>query len=393
VLTLADLYGPGVVYNPRTSWDGHHMLRRGDDSVRDVMSGTVVTYSGRAELVCARAALPAAMRELAGIAGISCSETPLFYNTAEEFASVLRSAIERGNRIAFQHVHPPGAFPESAYCVPRELLIRLNDKANLPDWAPDGSFPARRVVSMEEAAGWPIEPGKRVVFKGSTARSTGAGGAVVIASTPDDVRSMPEQLEGCSRIVVESFEPFARTMCVTWAADQNGKVTYVGSADQVVTPEGAYSGSWVGPDFPVPEPALVIGEEIMRRAAHAGYVGFAGFDMGLLPDGRVLVFDLNFRLCASTGILLWYPEIRDRNGPDTHARALSITTSLPYAAMVDLAREAVRQGILWPLGCFDPALSVWSGRKPALRGAVVGRNRAETEARCEALRRLGLSFA
>jgi hypothetical protein len=114
--------------------------------------------------------------------------------------------------------------------------------------------------------------------------------------------------------VVEEFQPFTRTMCLNLAADFQGVVHYVGSADQVVADDGTYMSSWVSPELTPPDSAISLAREIMMRAAAMGYIGFAGFDIGLLPDGRALFFDLNFRVCGSTPTLLWYDEVRRRIG-------------------------------------------------------------------------------
>ena len=129
------------------------------------------------------------------------------------------------------------------------------------------------------------------------------------------------------------------------------------------------------------------------RAADLGYVGYAGFDVGILPDGRPLVFDLNFRICSSTIALLWYPELRRRFGPDCHARIVSVPPlRSPSTSSAALVTGCTRTGPLSPSARSTRRGSIWADRPPSLRGVVVGRNRAETEARCEAILAQGLTF-
>jgi hypothetical protein len=185
-------------------------------------------------------------------------------------------------------------------------------------------------------------------------------------------------------VVVEEFQPFERTMCVNWAADASGNLHYIGSAEQVVDDEGAFLGSWIGSGLDAPESAIAIGREIMARAVARGYYGIAGFDMGVLADGRVLVFDLNFRLCASTPALLWLPFLLERKG-GLVARMATMTFPSGFDRMCSVAAEAIRAGWLFPISAFDPAVAGWNGTPPSVRGLVLGRDRAETEARCESL--------
>jgi hypothetical protein len=181
-------------------------------------------------------------------------------------------------------------------------------------------------------------------------------------------------------------------MCLNFAADHTGEVHFIGSADQVVANDGTYLSSWIGPEFPAPDAALALGREIMRTAADFGYVGYAGFDVGILPDGRPLVFDLNFRICASTAALLWYPEARRRLGPDCHGRIVSASAPIPFDQLITTGHRLIEDGTLLPLGACDTSGSIWADRPPSIRGLVMGRNRAETEARCEALSAQGLTF-
>ena len=181
-------------------------------------------------------------------------------------------------------------------------------------------------------------------------------------------------------------------MCLNLAADHQGVVHYIGSADQVVADDGTYMSSWVSPELTPPEPAILLAREIMMRAAAMGYIGFAGFDIGLLPDGRALFFDLNFRVCGSTTTLLWYDEVCRRIGPGAWARAVSISGRIPFPDLCAIGRRLKDENAFLPTGGFHPDGTIWEGRTPHLRGIMMGRDRAETEAGCEALLAQGLTY-
>jgi hypothetical protein len=366
------------------------MLRRGDEAVRDAFGGAFVTVTGSIPFITFRGSTTKEARALVTGAGLPWPENLLEYGNEEEFLALLQRAKPR--RVVFQNAHPPDPSLDPAYWVPRGLLTRLNDKAELGALVPREACPPRRIMSLERAATLSFEPGTTVVLKGSTSMSSGSGGAVLIARDEAALRSVPERLAGCDRVVVEEFQPFTRTMCLNLAADHQGVVHYVGSADQVVADDGTYMSSWVSPELTPPTSAIALAREIMTRAAALGYIGFAGFDIGLLPDGRALFFDLNFRVCGSTPTLLWYEEVRRRIGPGAWARAISISARTPFAELCATGRRLADEDSFLPTGGFDPAGTIWEGRMPHLRGIMMGRDRAETEARCEALLAQGLTY-
>lgn len=390
MLSLARVYGPDVVYNPRASWSGWHMLRRGDEAVRDSAAGGFVTVTGGLPFITFRGSLSDEARELVTGAGLPWPDNLLPYGNEAEYLAMLHGAKPRS--IVFQNAHPSNDFLDRTYWIPRELLTRLNDKAELGALVPAHDSPPRRIMSLDQAAALPFAPGSTIVLKGSTTMSTGSGGAVLIARDEAAVRSAPERLAGCERVVVEEFQPFTRTMCLNLAADYLGEVHYIGSADQVVADDGTYISSWVSPALTAPDAAIERAREIMARAAALGYIGFAGFDVGLLPDGRPLFFDLNFRVCGSTPTLLWYPEARRRVGPTACARAISISARIPFTRLCEIGRRLTDEKAFLPTGGFDPSGTIWEGRAPHLRGVLMGRDRAETEARCEALLAQGLTY-
>ena len=392
MLTFARVYGPDITYNPRTAWSGYHLLRRGDESVRDAAPSAFVSLTGGAPLLIFRASLTDGARALVTGAGLPWVEHAIPYSDQAEYTERLRECAKRPRSVVFHHVHPPDPSLDSCYWIPRHLVTRLNDKALLGSLVPSDACPPREVMSINTASALPLDPGATIVFKASTEMSTGSGGGVVIARSEAQVRSLPERLEGCETVVVEAFQPFVRTMCVTWAADYRGEVHYIGSADQVVAEDGTYLSSWIGPDYDPPAPAIAIGREIMQSAVALGYIGYAGFDVGILPDGGALVFDLNFRICASTPALLWYEEARRRLGTQTTVRLVTISARIPFEQFCGIGQRLVAEEAFLPMGAVETTGTIWADRPHTLRGVLMGRDRAETEARCESLLAQGLTF-
>jgi ATP-grasp domain len=358
--------------------------------VRDSFPGLLTSIVGEAPLFCSSGSwLPSGL-DLLRTAGLPVPATAISYAGMESYEAALKRVVDGGATLALQHLHAPGEVPLPAHWIPPALVSELNDKANLSRFVPDEFCPPRRVVPIEAAEALELEPGNVIVVKGSTQRSTGAGGAVVIVRRQQQLKELSARLPGCNQVVIEEFQPFVRTMCVTWVATRTGEIHYVGSADQVVDEEGAFQGSWMGSGLAAPPIAVEVGRTIIERGVARGYVGFAGFDMGILPDGRLLVFDLNFRLCTSTPALLWLPVLMEQWPGGCVARLATFRATLPFDQLCRVAAEATRARHLFPLTAFDPATSGWPPGHTSLRGLVTGRNRAETEARCEALGQAGL---
>ena len=392
MLDFARVYGPAVTYNPRTAWSGYHMLRRGDESVRDAYASWHVTLTGGVPTLLFRGSCSERARDLVTGAGLPWPKQALPYADQGEYLAILRERAARPRSVVFQNAHPPDPSLDPAYWIPRALLVGLNDKGELNTLVPPDSTPRRTIVSLEDAARLPFEPGSTMVFKGSTEMSTGSGGAVVIARTEAQVRSVTERLAGSARVVVEEFQPFTRTMCVTWAADFQGQVEYIGSADQIVGDDGSYLASWIGPDLEPSADVIAMTRRIIRQAADRGYVGYAGFDVGLLPDGRALCFDLTFRIRGSTPAILWYEEAKRRFGPETCVRVISISGLMSFDRLCTIGERLAEDNAFLPMGGFAPEGTIWGDRNPIIRGILVGRNRPDVEARCEALLAQGLTF-
>lgn len=388
-LTLGEVFGPDVIFLGRASWQGDRFLRQGDPSVRDSFTGTTLTVAGTGVPFCSTGVLRASALDLFRAAGVPFTTETVSYASRDEFARRLAETTASGKRIAFQYRYLPDEAPAESYWVPPDLLSFLNDKRNLTLLAPADACPARREMPLAEAADLPLPADGVVVIKGSTWLPSGSGGAVVIARSQDEIRSCTQRLSGCEVVLVEEFLPFTRTMCLHWAVTWTGEIVFLGSADQVVDAGGVFHGSWLGPGFDPPEEAIALGSGVVARARGMGYRGLAGFDMGVLPGGRVIVFDLNFRICASTAPVLWLPLLQARGSV---ARVGTLTGSAGFEEMCRTAADAARAGVLLPLAAFDPEAAGWLGRPPVVRGLVLGRDRAETEARCEALARNGLAI-
>jgi hypothetical protein len=154
----------------------------------------------------------------------------------------------------------------------------------------------------------------------------------------------------------------------------DGRVRYLGFADQDVTDGGKYRGNWMQLGASLPTVVVEVAQDVVRRAAALGYRGIAGIDMVLSSDGRVYVLDLNFRVNGSTAAVLLSPALHEERGPCLmHLRGFKGAGSANEMALI--ARGAVARGQMIPMSLFDAEAAGHRGGVSILRALVLGPDR------------------
>jgi hypothetical protein len=230
----------------------------------------------------------------------------------------------------------------------------LNNKAHLGDLVPPEHTPRRTVVAAPcLSAHHPAAAIRPVVLKGATDESTGSGTNVRIAVSDRDIDLAVRELGGARQIVVEEYLPMAKNLCVQFAAQPSGEVHYLGTAEQICSNDGRYQGNWLTVDESQPNDVVRLGRHIMQRAVESGYRGIAGFDMARTADGRLLVFDLNFRFNGSTTPLLMHRVVADRWGASVMLKG-GFQFHGPRKRLLDNLRTAAEEHWLLPLAVQIP---------------------------------------
>lgn len=327
----------------------------------DVITGNVLPILGGMDAIVHRACLGPHSRRLLELAGVDFPKGTMPYDSTESLPGIARDLSRKGRRLALQH-STPVKIPGVAWLVPPGTLSQLNDKARLARYVPIDHLPHRIVLSPGEIDPC-VEPPFRLplVLKASSAYSSGAGYDVRICRSMDDWRGAIAFFRGkagaLNGLVVEHFLNFKATWCGNLAVTAEG-CSWLGAAQQVTSDAGAYLGNWCGRGYEPPDAAQPLLLGIAERARQMGYVGIAGMDFGLTEDGRLLVFDLNFRINGCTPQLLLHAS-----HPTFRHMAVSLfsklTTNLAAKEIVRLAASLIEAGELLPLGLFD------RGRHPA----------------------------
>jgi hypothetical protein len=394
-LTLDRLFPADSVLSGRPSPSAARWLR-GTPALRDFLAGEAGAVAGDLPVLVGRGSLSPAVRELLAEGGLPPVARPVAFGDAADYLRRVASLAAGGARFALSHPHLPREVPPSAYVVPRQLLCGLNNKADLGDWVPEDHLARRRVVPLSRrrvAGSDPVFTALPVVVKAAVDEPTGGGTSVRICRTPADVEGALADFSGCGRVVVEEWIPHERSFNLQVAIAGPEEMYPLGGSEQVVTPEGRYRGNWLAvPGSPRagPDGAESLVLDVAARAARAGYLGVAGFDVAVGADGRLVVFDANFRLNGSTPALLLSSSVASATGA-VAIRYLTVEASAGLTSALPHLRKALRKGWFVPLNGFDPAWADDPEAKPWFSGLLLGADRAEVQARQGELASLGLA--
>ena len=366
-LTIAALFGPGKLYDPRQPYDTTGISPDGDAECNGLTGAHHLVAAGGLRVVCHRDAASPAALELLELAGHTVAAEPVVYGSRAEYDAILAAA--RPEEVVYQHVHPESEAPPETYAVPRELLVRLTNKSLLHEFVEPEHVARRWTVATAELEAAVSADDLPVVLKAACDESLGGGDGVRICRAAGDVVAAAREFAAAPAVVVEEYVPVLSNWCVNFGVVPDQPVRYVGAAEQIVSSGGAYQGSRIGrtPPRAVVDAACSTAERIRDE----GYRGLAGFDVVETVGGAAIVLDLNCRLNACTAALLLHEPIQVWSGRPTMVASWWETT-LDDSRLLATVLELVDRRRLVPTGSFLPAdgpRTVW--------GAALGTSLAD----------------
>ncbi|HUO84506.1 MAG TPA: hypothetical protein VM534_05250, partial [Thermoanaerobaculia bacterium] len=212
------------------------------------------------------------------------------------------------------------------------------------------------------------------VVKAVTGESTGGGIDVYPCRGVADLDIARSRFEICREVVVEEWLEFDRSFCLSFAVGTDGSIRELGAAEQITLPDLTQQGSW----FETLEPPAIMREacrRVVERAASLGYAGICGIDAADTKDGRTVLFDLNFRINASTIPRLMFDSVRKSR---SEIGAAKVRSFAPEAAFEDIARvvsSEIDRGAVLPYIVFDPEGHPAPNARPVVRLLLLGEDR------------------
>jgi hypothetical protein len=343
------------------------------DTVTSIFAGLLGSRAAVRHEACAGDEVFAVYRR----AGFSCTEETLTYRTAEEAEALGDALVARGRKLFWPYPLRAGRFPDTAHLTTPELYRRLNAKELLGSLTPAENLPSRRTLSHEELA--TFEPEAPVFLKAAGVAATGWGYAV--RPCPDRATYAEAREWFAVRradipaVIVEEAVDLECCWCAGLAVGDRG-ATCFGGAEQLFSEPAHQSGSIIDPERPFPREGVALAARIGSAAGVLGFRGVAGLDIGLARDGRLLVFDPNFRVNASTSQLLFHEAASTRTGLPA-SRSLQAAVGGPFAALAARLAGPVAEGRFVPTRLFNGEKHPLSGGKHLVTGFVLGRNRKE----------------
>lgn len=376
--TLDRFFPPGCVLAPRAR-EASGMWLTSKRWRLDAMTAGAFAVMGGLPVIAHAGAWTPAVQQLFAAAGIAGPGEVRTYATEADFLLRCAEASRAGERLVQQYTAPEDP-PDGAFLVAPSLRARLNDKGALSDWVPETLRLARRVLPVSAwLDGRPADLAAPIALKASTALGSGGGRAVrlcrdeaELAQALDYFRAHAAALHG---LVAEAIDRLDPVWCINYAISEQ-RAEWIGACRQWIDAHGIYRANLFDAQQPCPDALVRAGLAVAQRAGDAGYRGIAGVDAAFDPSGAPRIFDLNFRLCASTAPLLaWRGErlsalrqpflcasLQGRRDPVSLLRTLS---------------GPIRESWLIPLGAFDARAHADPAARSSANVLVLGRSEAE----------------
>lgn len=312
---LDGLYPERSFFAPRTVMDRMRWVT--DESFRlDALTGGPIVVMGDMPLICSRQVASSLILDFFCQSGLTPARNLMLFETEADSVALARDCISRGYKLACIYPAPLDLQADPSLVVPLALYNWLNDKANLSRLVDERYLPRYQVIETGRL------PDLRDVFSGTPLfikacypGASGGGKDVWYCTDPTGIAAalscLDEGKEGLSGVRVEQALDIALSWCLSLSILDEG-VRYVGAAMQLFGRPGKQSGSRIDPDRMPPDALVNIARSIASRARDLGFRGVAGFDLGVTSEGRPYVFDLNFRIAASTPQILLHGQATAR---------------------------------------------------------------------------------
>ncbi len=351
--SLFDLCGPGYVFNSRVP-DNAARWSFEYPAVADAATGNQVAVLGKMPVLCSAGVATKAGLALLRDLGFAIDAELVTYTDAGDRLAKMKQLAAQGLILIDQHVQPDTSLHPGASWVDPALLSSLNNKGNLPRWVPEQCLPRREVCESASLSRLALASERfPLVIKAVTEASSGSGNGVRILRDPSDLDKIRDYFATCDSVIVEDFLSMDRNLCVNFAVFADGRIEYLGAAEQIIGDNLAYLGNWLEPHAARTARLVQVGFEIMQKAYRHGYRGFAGFDAAVKEDGSFIIYDLNFRFNGSTAPLLLYDALARYTGMPV-AKNASWKCRSSFDDMIELLPLAVEKYQFIPINTFDP---------------------------------------
>ena len=373
------LYPPDAAWMARTDKATTRLLGYNDVNIESV-TGLLLGVLGRQPSVRHLSSVTTEILDFLSSSGLVIEEDMHVYRTGDEATKLARALNAAGFRFMSPYPVPAGLFPEAASVVPPSLWYRLNAKSRLSDLVEQKFLAPRRVIRPQSKIEAPV------YLKAGGAAVTGWGYAVRFCESDAEIKEALDWFHdmGAEEDLVAEDAMSVETCWCTHVACSDGQTHYLGAAEQVFSAPARQSGSVIDAARGLPEAGRQIVLSAGEKARAFGFRGIAALDIGQTADGRLIVFDPNFRINASTAQVLFHDAaVAGTNWSVSQSAGGS--SSLPMTEIISRLDGPVREGWFAPTRLLDAALLPATDGASLWTGFVLGADRAETIKRCAVL--------
>lgn len=370
-LSATQLYPENAVFMARTNLFETRMLGYTAQQLDSATSILMGLLNGLAT-VRHEATFSNEILDLFQRAGIELDEDLHLYQTGQQARDCADKLISAGKKLFWPYPPPAGYYPDSAHLVPLDLYRFLNAKQNLPKLIPVEHLAPRQMMSHDQLAAF--EPDLPVCLKAAGDAATGWGFAVFHCPDRTAFVKAREWLaahrESVPAVLIEQWLDVRCCWCVGVAVSDEGTVCF-GGAEQIFHAPTKQAGSQIDPERALPPDAVVLAVKVGEAARALGFRGVAGFDIGLAMDGRLILFDPNFRIASSTQQILFHQSAVERCGLPV-SRSFQTTPVGPFKHTSARLHAPIDQGWFVPSRFFNGENHLLSGGKHIVTGFVLG---------------------
>ena len=361
------VFGPGAVLTARLP-RSEAGANTADPHLCDAYTGPIMAIADQTPTICSAAVASPCGLDLLAAAGVPVSREIRTYRTAEDFRRLVGDVLDNGERLLCQHVHDEDEVPAEACLVEPSLLRYLNNKANLPAIVGADGAPRRSSIAPEDVATLGVD--ESWVLKVCSDESSGGGFGVYVHRAGTAI-ARPAFVQPGAELIVEEYLDLVENWCVHFCVEAIGGPRLIGATEQIISATGAYGGSRVGGTV-LPPAAAGLCQSVAERARELGFIGFCGIDTGLTSSGELRIFDLNFRINASTPPLLVLNEIAASRGSawEGRGRWQTYRHEGPLPDLVKRLEAVYPDRALVPIASYDPAFTA-NGSGPSLLSALL----------------------
>jgi hypothetical protein len=318
-------------------------------------------------------------------AGLSIHEEMYRYETGAEAEAIADRLISEGRKLFWPYPLRADRFEDTAHLVPPALWSRLNSKTALPDLVPPEALAPRQSYATEALPEDIVLP---AYLKAGGEEATGWGYAVRHCETAEQLAEAREAFlaQGIESVIVEEAMAVTRCWCVNLAVGPEG-VQYLGAAEQTFSAPARQLGSVIDPEASYPETGHALALHVAEEARKRGFLGVCGLDIGQTTDGRLIVFDPNFRFNSSTPQILLHRMAAERSGLRL-SLSFSGKAHCSMASLIARLRGPVADGWFVPTRLLDGALLPAAEGASLCTGFVLADTREAAETRSHLLQSL-----